>query len=264
MDMGLEGKVAIVTGASEGIGKSAAASMAREGASVVICARRQDVLDAAAAEISRETGSKVIGVTADVSRLEDIQNVMRRTVETFGRLDIVVNNAGIAAGNNFESVDEEGWRQDMDLKFYAALRMAKAALPHMKTQGGGRIINVTNIGGKAPGANSMPTSVSRATGLAFTKALSKDLAKYNILVNTVCIGFIKSGQWEHTVENLRKHDANAPTLAAWYAERGKDIPLGRLGETQEAGDVICFLASARASYLTGTSINIDGGTSAVL
>ncbi|MBI4201550.1 MAG: SDR family oxidoreductase [Chloroflexi bacterium] len=263
MDFGLKGKVAIVTGGSEGIGKAAAASLAQEGAGVVICARRKDVLDAAAAEISRQTASRVMGIPADVTNSVDIQNVVNKTVEAFGRLDIVVNNAGTSAGGNFEAVDEEAWRYDMDLKFYAAVRFAQAAIPHMKRQGGGRIINITNLAGKQPGANSMPTSVSRAAGLAFTKALSKDLAKYNILVNTVCIGVIKSGQHEHRVENIQRQNPSM-TLDAFYAERARNVPLGRVGEAREAGDVICFLASERASYLTGTSINIDGGTSNVL
>lgn len=263
MDMGLKGKVAIVTGGSEGIGKATALSLATEGASVVICARRKDVLDAAAAEISRQTGSKVIGVPADVSKAADIQNVVNKAVETFGRLDIVVNNAGASAAGGFETVDDLAWQQDMELKFFAAVRFARAALPHMKKLGGGRIINLTNLGGKQPGANSMPTSVTRAAGLALTKAQSKDFAKYNILVNTVCIGVIKSGQQERRLASLQRQDPSM-TLDAVYAERGRGVPLGRVGEAREAGDVICFLASDRASYITGTSINIDGGTSNVL
>ena len=263
MDMGLKGKVAIVTGGSEGIGKATALSLATEGANVVICARRKDVLDAAAAEISRQTGSKVIGVPADVSKAADIQNVVDKAVQTFGRLDILVNNAGASAAGSFESVDDAAWQQDMDLKFFAAVRFARAAIPHMKKAGGGRIINLTNLGGKQPGANSMPTSVTRAAGIALTKAQSKDMAKYNILVNTVCIGSIKSAQQVRTVEAMGRQGSTM-TLDTLYAERSRNIPLGRIGEAREAGDVICFLASDRASYITGTSINIDGGTSNVL
>ncbi|MBI4310778.1 MAG: SDR family oxidoreductase [Chloroflexi bacterium] len=263
MDLGLRGKVAIITGGSEGIGKAAATSLAQEGASVVICARRKDVLDAAAQEIRGKTGSKILGVPADVSNAEQVQIVVAKAVEAFGRLDIVVNNAGTSAAGNFETVDDEAWKRDMELKFYAAVRFARAAIPHMQKQGGGRIINITNLGGKQPGANSMPTSVTRAAGLALTKALSKDLAKYNILVNTVCIGVIKSGQHEHRVQAAQRQNPSA-TMDAFYSERARGVPLGRVGEAREAGDVICFLASERASYLTGTSINIDGGTSGVL
>ncbi|MBI4201081.1 MAG: SDR family oxidoreductase [Chloroflexi bacterium] len=263
MDLGLKDKVAIVTGGSEGIGKAAASSMAQEGASVVICARRKDVLEAAATDIRRKTGGKVLPIQADVSIPADIERVVNTTVQTFGRLDIVVNNAGTSAAGSFEAVDDEAWRVDMDLKFYAAVRLSRAAIPHMKRAGGGRIINVTNLGGKQPGPSSVPTSVSRAAGIALTKAMSKDLAQHNILVNTVCIGLIKSGQHERRYGQAKAQNPSL-SLEQFYAQRAQGVPLHRYGEAMEAGDVICFLASGRASYLTGTSINIDGGTSAVV
>ena len=149
------------------------------------------------------------------------------------------------------------------MKLFAAIRCSRLAIPHMKAQGGGRIINVTNLGGKAPGARSVPTSVSRAAGIALTKALSKDYAADNILVNTVCIGLIKSGQNDRRWERERGQNPGL-TRDQYYAEVGKDLPLGRVGETEEAGDVIAFLASERASYLTGVAINIDGGVSSVV
>lgn len=263
MDFGLNGKVAIVTGGSEGIGKAAAISMAKEGAKVVICARTQANLDIAAEEIYKHGGSDVLTVSADVTDLKQISSVIEKTFSEFGRLDIIVNNAGTSAGNNFEVVDDDAWRHDMDLKFYAAIRFSRMAIPYMKAIGGGRIINVTNLGGKQPGANSVPTSVTRAAGIALTKALSKDLAEHNILVNTVCIGLIKAGQHERRAAQMRQEDRSM-TIANFYELRAKNIPLGRVGEAREAGDVICFLASERASYLTGTSINIDGGTSGAI
>lgn len=263
MDLGLKDKVAIVTGGSEGIGKATAISMTREGARVVICARRKDVLEKAATEIRRITGGTVLPVPADVSNPSDIERVVDTAVQTYGRLDIVVNNAGTSAAGPFEKVDDEAWHADMDLKFYAAVRFSRAAIPHMKRAGGGRIINVTNLGGKQPGPSSMPTSVSRAAGIALTKAMSKDLAQHNILVNTVCIGLIKSGQHERRYAQAREQNPSL-TLEQFYARRADSVPLHRYGEAQEAGDVICFLASERASYLTGTSTNIDGGTSAVV
>ena len=260
MDLGLKDKVAIVTGGSEGIGKATAISMANEGAKVVICARTQQTLDDAAKEISDITGSNVLTISADVRDPEQIEKAIQNTISAFGRLDIVVNNAGTSAGGNFETVDDEAWRNDMDLKFYAAIRFSRLAIPHMKEVGGGRIINVTNLGGKQPGPNSVPTSVTRAAGIALTKALSKDLAKHNILVNTVCIGTVKAGQHERRAAQIRTEDPSM-TIDAFYGQRAQNFPLGRVGEPNEAGDVICFLASDRASYLTGTSINIDGGTS---
>ena len=260
MDLGLTGKVAIVTGGSEGIGKAAASRMAAEGARVVIVARRPDVLDDAAAEIKAATSGDVTPIPADVSQLDQIEGMFERVIEAHGRVDILVNNAGTSAGGYFGDATDEAWQADLDLKLFGAIRCSRLAIPHMKAAGGGRIINVTNLGGKAPGPNSVPTSVSRAAGIALTKAMSKDYARDNILVNTVCIGLIKSGQHER-----RWRDEHADlTLEEFYAARGKTIPLGRVGESEEAGDVIAFLASARASYITGVAINIDGGTSSVV
>ena len=263
MDLGLEGKVAIVTGGSEGIGKATAQAMAAEGAKVVICARRPDVLDASAGDIRKATGGEVLAVPADVTRPDQLQALFDRTISAYERIDILVNNAGTAATGYFEDIDDEAWQTDLDLKLFAAVRCSRLALPHMKAQGGGRIINVTNLHGKAPGAGSMPTSVSRAAGIALTKAMSKDYAADNILVNTVCIETIKSGQRERGWQRARESDPEL-TLDRYYAEMGKGIPLGRVGESEEAGDIIAFLASERASYITGVAINIDGGSSAVV
>ena len=262
MDLGLEGRVALVTGGSEGIGKAAAKSMAAEGARVVICARRPDVLERAADEI-RRAGGEVTPAQADVSQPDQIESLFDKIVTTYGRLDILVNNAGTAAGGYFEDVTDGAWQADLDLKLFAAIRCSRMAIPHMKAHGGGRIINVTNLGAKAPGPRSVPTSVSRAAGIALTKALSKDYARDNILVNTVCIGLIKSGQNDRRWEAQRAQNPGL-TLDQYYSERGRGVPLGRVGEAKEAGDVIAFLASDRASYITGVAINIDGGTSAVV
>ena len=263
MDLGLNGKVALVTGGSEGIGKAAARSMAAEGASVVICARRTDVLEKAADDIRQATGGEVMAVPADVSQPDQLQGLFDKIMTTYGRIDIVVNNAGTSAAGYFEEVTDDAWQTDLDVKLFAAIRCSRMAIPHMKAQGGGRIINVTNLGGKAPGPRSVPTSVSRAAGIALTKALSKDYATDNILVNTVCIGLIKSGQHERRWQ--REHAENPGlTLDRWYADMGRGVPLGRVGEDAEAGEVIAFLASDRASYITGVAINIDGGTSTVV
>ena len=260
MELGLTGKVAIVTGGSEGIGKAAASRMAAEGARVVIVARRPDVLEGAAAEIKAATNGEVTPISADVSQVDQIERMFEKVIDAHGRVDILVNNAGTSAGGFFGDATDEAWQADLDLKLFGAIRCSRLAIPHMKAAGGGRIINVTNLGGKAPSANSVPTSVSRAAGIALTKAMSKDYASDNILVNTVCIGLIKSGQ------NDRRWQAQSPelTLDEFYAERGEAIPLGRVGESEEAGDIIAFLASERASYITGVAINIDGGTSTVV
>ena len=164
-----------------------------------------------------------------------------------------------------EEVSDEDWDSDFELKVWGAVRLIRSVVPEMRKVGGGRIINVTNLGGRTPGAASMPTSISRAAGIAITKGLSKDLAKDHILVNTVCIGSIKSGQTERRYERLKETNPSL-TIEDFFEESAaaRGIPLGRVGETREAGEVIAFLASERASYLTGIAVNIDGGTSAVV
>ncbi|MFQ5860998.1 MAG: SDR family oxidoreductase [Dehalococcoidia bacterium] len=265
MDLELQDKVAIVTGGSDGIGKAAALGLAREGAKVTMCARREEVLQQAAREIQEKTGGTVLPIPADVTRPADIERVVSGTLERFGRIDILVNNAGTAVAQPFEETSDEDWAADLDLKLYAAIRFSRLVIPHMRRVGGGRIINVTTIGGKAPPAASVPTSTSRAAGIGLTKALSKELAKDNILVNTVCIGVIKSGQHERRYQRARAQNPQL-TVEEYYRQTvdRRQIPLGRIGEAQEAGDVIVFLASGRASYLTGIAVNIDGGASPVV
>ena len=263
MDLILKNKVALVTGGSDGIGKAAATSLAAEGAKVVICARRPDVLDKAADAIRGATGGEVMAVPTDVTSPDQLKSLFDKIIATHGRIDILVNNAGTSAAGYFQYVTDETWQADLDLKLFGAIRCSRMAIPHMKAQGGGRIINITTPSGKTPGPSSVPTSVSRAAGIALTKALSKDYAPDNILVNTVCIGLIKSVQHERRWQQQHAQDPDL-TLDQWYAEMGKSVPMGRVGEAQEAGDLIAFLASERASYITGTSINIDGGTSTVV
>ncbi|MBI5908438.1 MAG: SDR family oxidoreductase [Betaproteobacteria bacterium] len=257
MDLQLKNKVAIVTGGSQGIGRATALRLAEEGASVVIAARGRELLDQVALEI-RAAGGSVAAVQADVSRAEDCARLVAEAVRAFGRLDILVNNAGTSATGEFESVTDDIWQADFELKLFAAIRLARLAIPHMKQQGGGRIVNITNTGAKQPRAKSMPTTVTRAAGLAFTKALSKEFAPHQILVNTICIGLVRAGQHE------RKAAKAGVAVEQYYANLAKDIPLGRVGRAEEVANAIAFLASEAASYITGTSINLDGGTSAVL
>ena len=265
MDLGLQDKVAIVTGGSDGIGKAAALSMAKEGANVVIVARRQNVLDQAAEEIRTATEGVVVPLSADVTEPDSANKIVRTAIDRFGRLDILVNNAGVAMAKHFEQVSQEDWESDFELKVWGAVRLIQQSVPEMRKAGGGRIINVTNLGGRTPGANSMPTSISRAAGIAITKGLSKDLASDNILVSTVCIGLIKSGQHQAGYDARVQSEPDL-SIDAFYDQlaKGRSVPLGRVGEPEEAGDVIAFLASERASYLTGIAVNLDGGASAVV
>lgn len=256
MDLGVRNKVAVITGSTQGIGKATAQRLAAEGARVVLCARGQELLDATAAEI-RAAGGQVHAVSADVSQPQDCERLIAEAVRVFGGVDILINNAGTSATGEFESVTDEKWQSDFDLKLFGAIRLTRLVLPIMKSRGGGRIVNVTNIGAKAPGARSMPTTVTRAAGQAMSKALSKEYAPHNILVNTVCIGLVRAGQHE-------KHAARRGLdMEAYYKDMAKSVPLGRIGHAEEAANVIAFLASDAASYVTGSSINIDGGASAV-
>jgi NAD(P)-dependent dehydrogenase (short-subunit alcohol dehydrogenase family) len=257
LELGLKGKIAVITGGSDGIGLATALRLAREGADVALCARRKEPLDQAAARL-REAGAQVLAVTADMSKKADIDRFIKAVIDRFGRIDILVNNAGTSARGKFLEIEDDAWSSDLELKVFGAIRCTRLAVPYMKKQGGGRIINITISSAKQPGAESYPTSVSRAAGLALTKALSKEYAADNILVNTVCIGKIKSGQHE------RRYTKQGISAEEYYRQTSKDIPLGRVGEADEVANVIAFLASSAASYVTGTSVNLDGGISGVL
>jgi NAD(P)-dependent dehydrogenase (short-subunit alcohol dehydrogenase family) len=261
VDLGLRGKVAIVTGGSDGLGLGAARRLAAEGAAVAICGRDEGRLKDAA-DTLRVSGAAVLGVPADVTRPGDLERLVSGTLEAFGRIDVLVNNAGTSDARGFETVDDAAWRADLELKLFAAIRCARLCVPPMRQIGGGRIVNILNTGAKAPAARSLPTSVSRAAGLALTKALSKELAPDGILVNAICIGLVKSGQWERRWAR----EGRPGTLEAFYERlaRERGVPVGRIGEADELGALVTFLVSAPAGYVTGVAINFDGGLSAVV
>ncbi|NQW16672.1 MAG: SDR family oxidoreductase [Chloroflexi bacterium] len=263
MDLGLTNRVAVVTGGSEGIGKAAAASMANEGANVAILARTQSKLDAAAEEIRATARGEVIAISCDASSRESVDAAFAEIIAKWGRVDIVVNNAGQGGPGGIADLTDEKLSGDFQLKVFGAVYCSQAALPHMQKARWGRIINVTTPGGKAAPGGTLPTSMSRAAGIAMTKAMSKELASDGILVNTVCIGTIKSGQHEKRWEAAHASDSSI-TLDDWYEKIGQPLPMGRPGEAHEAGDLICFLASEKASYITGTAVNMDGGSAPVV
>lgn len=261
MDLGLAGKVAVITGASEGIGKATALAFVREGAHVAICARRAEVLAGAAHEIrSTVPDADVLDVPADMTRADEIDAFMNSVVGRFGGIDILINNVGQSAAAAFESVTDEDWQYDIDLKLLSTIRTCRVAVPSMRARGGGRIINITTVAGKAPGASSYPSSVTRAAGIALTKGLSKELAKDNILVNTICLSIVESGQ---IARNASRRFPDLPLDQA-FAEMGKGLPVGRIGKADEAADLIAYLCSSRAGFITGASINFDGGASPVV
>ena len=255
IDPGLDGKVAIVTGGTFGIGRALASRLVEQGALVTLCARRAGPLEQAVDELG---AGRALGVVADVADTAALARVFDATIGRFGRLDLLVNNAGTSMRDAFERVTDAQWQGDIDLKLLAAVRASRLAIPLMRRQGGGRIVNVTNYIAKQPFARSAPTSVSRAATLALTKALSKEFAAENVLVNAVCMGFVRAEQHER-----RAAERGIP-LEAYYEELAGSIPMGRVGATHEAADAILFLLSAQAAYVTGTALNVDGGLCAVL
>jgi NAD(P)-dependent dehydrogenase (short-subunit alcohol dehydrogenase family) len=261
MDLGLKGKVAVVTGGSDGLGRATAERLCEEGAAVALCARGADRLRAVAEGIRRR-GGEALDVPADVTRPADLERFVGAVLERFGRIDILVNNAGTSAARPFEGVDDLAWQADLELKLFAAIRCTRLCLPAMRQAGGGRIVNILNTAAKAPPARSVPTSVSRAGGLALTKALSKELAPDNILVNAVCIGLVKSGQWERRWER----EGHPGTLDEFYARVARElgVPLGRIAEASELAALVAFLVSSLAAYVTGVAINFDGGLADVV
>jgi NAD(P)-dependent dehydrogenase (short-subunit alcohol dehydrogenase family) len=261
MDLGLEGRVAIVTGGSDGLGFATARRLAAEGVAVAICGRSATRLKEAGEKL-RADGATILDVPADVSRPGDVERLVSTTLERLGRIDILVNNAGTSDARGFETVDDAAWQADLELKLFAAIRSARLCVPAMRRVGGGRIVNILNTGAKAPAARSVPTSVSRAAGLALTKALSKELAPDGILVNAVLIGLVKSGQWERRWAQ----EGRPGTLDAFYERlaRERGVPVGRVGEAEELGALVTFLVSAPAVFITGVAINFDGGVSPVV
>lgn len=258
MDIELPGKKALVTGGSKGIGLAVARTFAEAGADVAIMAREQAGLDAAVAAIGARQGQQVVGLSCDVRRAEEIEAGFAQVTAALGHVDILVNNAGTSRAQPFETVTDADWQDDLDLKLFAAIRLIRLAWPQMKERRWGRIINVLNIGAKAPRAASTPTSVSRAAGMALTKALAGEGAPHGILVNALLVGFIESDQWVQRAAKL------GVPLEDFLAKMGKEVPLGRVGTAQEFANMACFLASDAASYISGTAINVDGNGSPVV
>ena len=258
MDIRLNGRAAIVTGGSKGLGYAIANRFAASGADIAIAARGREALDAAVKSIGAGAKGRVAGIQGDVAVPADIRRIYEEAVHTFGKVDIVVNNAGTSRNGKFEEIADEVWRDDLEQKLFAAIRLTRLAWPGMKERKWGRVINVLNIGAKAPRAGSAPTTISRAAGLALTKVLSHEGAPHNVLVNAMLVGFIESDQ------HVQRAAKEGIALTDYVSRRTKDIPLGRIGKAEEFANLACFLASDAASYITGTAINVDGGHSPIV
>ena len=257
MDLGIRGKVALVAAASQGLGRAVAAGLAAEGARVAICARRADVLEATASAIQADTGSEILPVVADVSRADDCRRFVDAAVERWGTVDILVNNSGGPTPGTFDTTDDAAWAAAVDNTLMNVVRLTRLALPHMKAARWGRIVNIESISVKQPIAGLLLSNSIRPGVIGLAKTLAAEVARDGILVNNVCPG-------SHATDRLRElaevRAASAGTTPEEELERmAEAIPLGRLGRPEELANVVVFLCSERASFVTGTTVLVDGG-----
>ena len=261
MHITLDNRAALITGGSKGLGLAMAKMFAGAGGHVALVARGEAALEAAAAEIrAAAPAAKVVPIAADIRSAAGCADAFARAEKGLGQVDILINNAGTSQRGPFLTISDELWEDDLSLKLHAAIRLCRAVLPGMRERKWGRIINVLNIGAKAPAATSTPTSVSRAAGMALTKALANEYAPDNVLVNALLVGIIESDQW------VRRHAGEQRNISweEWKAEQGKAVPMGRMGKPEEFAAQALLLASEMGGYTTGVAINIDGGRSPVV
>ena len=255
MKLTMDGRNALISGGSLGIGRGIAKRFVEAGANVAIIARRQDILDEAKTDIETCGDGKVVTIAADVSTADGCTSAFAEAEKALGQIDVLVNNAGSSARGPFIEITDEDWQADIDLKLFAAIRLTRLAFSKMKDRKWGRVINILNTGAKAPPAEGAPTAVTRAAGLALTKVLAGEGAADNVLVNSLHVGRIESDQW------VRRHamEGKGRSMDDFYAEMGATLPMGRVGTAQEFANAALFLASDAGSYITGTAINVDGG-----
>jgi 3-oxoacyl-[acyl-carrier protein] reductase len=257
MEISLAGRSAIITGGSKGVGLAMAEEFAASGADIAVVARGREALDAAVAAVRAKAQVKVAGIAADVANAADVKRAYDAAMRALGRIDIVVNNAGTSNTSAFEALTDAVLQADLDLKLFGAVRLTRLAWPQMKERRWGRVINVLNIGAKAPRAGSAPTSISRAAGLALTKVLAGEGAPHNILVNAMLVGLIESDQ------HVQRAKRTGVAYDDYVKNHGKNIPLGRMGKAEEFARFACLLASDANGFVAGTAINVDGGASPV-
>ena len=262
MDCRMDGRVALITGSSRGLGRAMALRFAASGAHVCIVARREDVLEETRREVDAAGEGRVHACAVDVGDAKGVERMVAQTEEALGPVDVLVNNAGTSRRMPFEEITDALWEQDLGLKLFAAIRAVRLVFPGMKERRWGRIVNVLNTGAKAPPAGGAPTAVSRAAGMALTKVLAGEGAPHNVLVNGLLVGRIESDQWYNRWRDGDRSETYEEYLASMATDLG--LPMGRLGTAEEFANMACFLCSDAGSYINGCAINVDGGMSPVV
>lgn len=257
MDLGLKGKVALVAAASRGLGRAVAEELAAEGASLILCARGAEALNETREQIAQTTGASVLAVPADVSVADDVAQVVKSGFEKFGRIDILVTNAGGPPAGQFEKLSAAQWEAATRLTLYSALELTRQVLPGMKERRWGRILNITSIAVKQPVDNLILSNSLRAAVTGFARTLANEVATYGITVNNIMPGYTRTERVEELAHMMAEKEGISPEDFTGRWER--EIPMRRLGEPREFAALAAFLVSERASFITGTSVPVDGG-----
>ncbi|WP_419935725.1 SDR family oxidoreductase [Candidatus Palauibacter sp.] len=262
MDFGIEGRVALVAASSQGLGRAVAEELAAEGTHLVMCARGEEALAEAVASADGRGPGEVLGIPVDLSEPAQVAALAEAALDRFGRVDILVNNAGGPPAGPFEAHDAAAWQAAVRLNLESALQLTRAVLPGMKERGWGRILNITSIAVKEPVDGLILSNSVRAAVTGFAKSLSNEVAAFGVTVNNVLPGFTRTAR----LDELAAVRAEAGGISTEEVEAGWNaaIPAGRLGEAREFAAVVAFLASERASYVTGVSVAVDGGRTRAL
>jgi len=257
MDLGLKGKVALVAASSRGLGRAVAEELAAEGASLILCARNEQVLTETRDAIVRMTGAQVLAVPADVAHASDARRIVDLGIENFGQIDILVTNAGGPPAGTFENITTAQWEDAVRLTLFSVIELTRHVLPGMKERGWGRILNITSIAVKQPVENLLLSNSLRAGVTGFARTLANEVASLGITVNNILPGYTRTERVEELASMMAEKQGISP--AEFKGKWEHEIPMKRLGEPREFAALAAFLVSERASYITGTSIQVDGG-----